>query len=802
LNAALQTDEFVARETQLAEIEDELFEVERDYQFTKAIYDEVYYEWKEQQYHGDDFSSGKAEWEELAAHMTELQPIIDSLTQLRIQLRLEVEAARGDLAVVEGELAERREDITELERRLDNIGKRSIEIIQIVLRDFELNEWNQPVMRVDRCETCHMGINRAGFEDWPQPFTTHPKRTDIFGNHSPEKFGCTPCHDGQGPGLTVKDAHEGQDHHWDFPMLAGADIDLGCQKCHFSRIELGRLMTEEQIENAELEPQDVPYHPTKLIRGQKMIRDNQCYACHEIAGYEDMPRQGPQLNALSSKTSPEWTYDWLKDPWRFRPTTKMPNFILPDSEAVAITAFLYRLAESSDWSPMDGKRPRGRAERGGRFMAEFGCYGCHPTEGMYKDGDPALDLIAESRDQGRWIHGPDLTRVGSKLDPVWLYSWLKDPRHYWPESRMPSLRLTDREAADIAEFLLSHRDNESERAQMPAGASLSDDALVGMGEHWIRTYGCYGCHDIMGFEDAGKVSVSLSEFGTKLVEELFFGDSVTTMDHTWEAWTEGKLMYSRRFATELVIQRMPDFAFSPGEADTMALVLRSWDGRRVLEDYSDPVNTWMQHRREGRLTAEYYNCAGCHILEGQRGDIRAVIGNPGLAPPNLNTEGRKVQSNWLYRFLTDPFNIRPWLTVRMPTFGFSDEHKTAVVDYFHALEEYEASYDYIDVSTYDQASVRAGRELFDLYRCLSCHVLEDKAVDPAEAANLAPNLRLAFGRLRPDWVVDWLRDPQVIDAGTRMPSYFYSEGERLYDDADAQMDALRDYLMTLGAPKP
>jgi len=271
------------------------------------------------------------------------------------------------------------------------------------------------------------------------------------------------------------------------------------------------------------------------------------------------------------------------------------------------------------------------------------------------------------------------------------------------------------------------------------------------GEHWIRTYGCYGCHDIKGFEDAGKVSVSLSEFGTKLVEELFFGDSVTTMDHTWEAWTEGKLMYSRRFATELVIQRMPDFAFSPGEADTMALVLRSWDGRRVLEDYSDPVNTWMQHRREGRLTAEYYNCAGCHILEGQRGDIRAVIGNPGLAPPNLNTEGRKVQSNWLYRFLTDPFNIRPWLTVRMPTFGFSDEHKTAVVDYFHALEEYEASYDYIDVSTYDQASVRAGRELFDLYRCLSCHVLEDKAVDPAEAANLG-RTRRSTRRKPPTWL--------------------------------------------------
>ena len=69
-------------------------------------------------------------------------------------------------------------------------------------------------------------------------------------------------------------------------------------------------------------------------------------------------------------------------------------------------------------------------------------------------------------------------------------------------------------------------------------------------------------------------------------------------------------------------------------------------------------------------------------------------------------------------------------------------------------------------------------------------------------ANLAPNLELTFGRLRPEWVVDWLRDPQVIDPGTRMPSFFYSEGQALYEDADAQMEALRDYLMTIGAPKP
>jgi cytochrome c1 len=801
LRKVVDTPEFQEMERNLQNIEDHLFNVEREFQFAKALSDEVYYEWKEQEYEGHDFSQGKAEWDELGREMKELQPVIDSITTQRDKLKDQIEAARGDLKAVEDQIAARRNTIIELERRLTNIEGRTVEVKQIVLSDFEPNEWGQPIMRVDRCETCHMGIDRSGFEDWPQPYTTHPKRTDIFGNHPVEKFACTPCHDGQGPGLTVEEAHNGQ-HLWPHPMLAGDNIDAGCQKCHFNRIELGTFVSEEQIDDMELEPQDVPYHPTKLIRGQKMIRDNQCYACHEIAGYENLPKKAPQLNAMAAKTTPEWTYDWLKGPTRFRPTTKMPDPLLPDSEALAVTAFLFRVASQSDFDFVYDRVPAGNAERGGTYMAEFGCYGCHSTEGMYEDGDPALDLIVEGRDADRWIHGPDLTRIGSKASKVWVYNWIKDPKHYWSESRMPSLRLTDREAADITTFLMGLTDDVAQREAMPAGANLDNDALVDMGEYWVRTYGCYGCHDIKGFENTGKVSVSLSEFGTKQPEELAFGDAVTEMDQTWLDWTTGKLTYSRRYATEAVVQRMPNFNFTEAEADTMALVLRSWDGRRVYEDYTDPTNKWMEMRHAGRLVSEFYNCQGCHIVEGQGGGIRSVIGNVGLSPPNLNTEGNKVQSDWLYRFLSEPFAIRPWLKVRMPSFGFDELHKTAVVDYFHALEENEEHYDFVDVSTFSKESLRTGEKHFTTLKCLSCHVLENRAFKPEELANLAPNLSMAYDRLRPEWVVDWLRDPQVIDPGTRMPSFFYSEGVRLYDDADAQMEALRDYLMTIGAPKP
>jgi len=801
LRAGLSDPEFKALQDQLAATEEHLTETSRDFQFTKAIYDEVYYEWKERQYSGDDYSEGKAEWEELSAHMAELQPVIDSITAARDSLKNEIESREAELLQIEDVLSARRKPVIDLQRRLGKIQDRTLEVKQIVLRAYEPNDFREPVMRVDRCETCHMGINKAGFEDWPQPFTTHPKRKSLLATHPVEKFGCTPCHDGQGPGLTVEAAH-GQLEHWDFPMLTGSDIDAGCQKCHFNRIQLGRFMSEKEIEEQDIPAEEVPYHPTKLLRGQQMIRESQCYACHEIVGYENMPKKGPQLNDVEAKVSKEWTYDWLKDPTRFRPSTKMPNFLLPDSEAAAITAFLFRLAKSADYEPEYGKVPPGNASRGGRLMAEVGCFGCHANEGLFTDGDPALELIAEPHKAGRWVHGPDLSRIGSKTTPLWIYNWLRNPKHYWTETRMPSLRLTPQEAADVTAFLSGHKDNVAERAQPPAGTNFDDDALADQGEYWVRTYGCYGCHDIKGFEDAGKVSVSLSEFGGKRVDELFFGDAINDVPYTWEGWTHGKLTFSRRYATELVVQRMPNFHFSDAEADTIATVLKSWDGREVLPAYKEPDNTFMRQRHEGRLFVEYKNCAGCHILEHERGDIRAVIGDPGMSPPNLNTEGRKVWSDWLVSFLTEPFAVRPWLNVRMPTFGFSDHEMNTIINYFHALEEYEEPVRHVDISQYPKSSLREGEKLFQTFQCLSCHVLDNKSVSPERAANLAPNLKLAYDRLHPEWVVDWLRDPQVIAPGTRMPSFFYSEGQALYPDADSQMVALRNYLMTIGAPKP
>jgi hypothetical protein len=47
-------------------------------------------------------------------------------------------------------------------------------------------------------------------------------------------------------------------------------------------------------------------------------------------------------------------------------------------------------------------------------------------------------------------------------------------------------------------------------------------------------------------------------------------------------------------------------------------------------------------------------------------------------------------------------------------------------------------------------------------------------------------------------VREWLRNPQAIQPGTRMPNFFYDEGNPLTENPEQDILDLRNYLWTLG----
>src|SRR5204862_7945174 len=50
---------------------------------------------------------------------------------------------------------------------------------------------------------------------------------------------------------------------------------------------------------------------------------------------------------------------------------------------------------------------------------------------------------------------PNLANVAEKTNGRWLFHWLKNPRDFSPVSRMPSLRLSDEDAAAVTSYLLT-----------------------------------------------------------------------------------------------------------------------------------------------------------------------------------------------------------------------------------------------------------------------------------------------------------------------------------------------------------
>ena len=63
----------------------------------------------------------------------------------------------------------------------------------------------------------------------------------------------------------------------------------------------------------------------------------------------------------------------------------------------------------------------------------------------------------------------------------------------------------------------------------------------------------------------------------------------------------------------------------------------------------------------------------------------------------------------------------------------------------------------------------------------------------------APDFNLARQRLNPDWILKWLKDPQKVQPGTKMPSFYPGGPDNILGGKeDLQIEAMRDYLMTLG----
>ncbi len=840
----------------LDEVTIRLDRAQRDYQYAKATYDHDRYE----------FESARAAG--LAGFEKKGQIVADEEKKLA-ELNGQVEALIAERAGVQKAQGEYTGQVTTISKQIEDMHAEETRLRKLVdvvapsaAKDYFLNapllDFMAPTIKIqqlilpnvvddvnfitvpkmDRCGTCHLAIDKKGFEKFPQPFTTHPNLSTYLGGdsqHPIDKIGCTVCHEGMGQSVSFRDAahmpanakqaeeweekyHWERPHLWDFPMLPTKMTEASCAKCH-----------KREIYIPKADNLNVAYGTYERAG---------CYACHKTKGFENVKKPGPILTKIDSKLTADWVKTWIRNPRAVKQTTWMPrvwynsNSSAPAdavrNEVEINAAVTYLFANTEKYESAVKNPPRGDIKAGEQIVKSVGCQGCHVVgEGSREAAGP------------RRTFGQPLENIGNKTTYEWVFNWVRDPKHFNPATYMPNLRLTDAQVADVATYLMTLKQPGGDAAKATYSDKDVDEALLDyykaalpledakaqvakldakakeldLGQKVIGRYGCFSCHDIKGFEKTQSIGTDLSEEGSKLVTRLDFA-FISDIPHTDKiGWFRRKLHNPREFDKGRVLQpleklRMPNFELTDVEADRLVTAIMSFQREIQPASAMPPKTARVDYAVSGRALVHRRNCVGCHVIEGGGGDMVKLVAEPSLGPPMLTPEGARVQPDWLYAFLRAPIQIRPWLNVKMPTFGLDDQNLNGVIRYFGAISNTIGPFQTHETVRLAAADEAAGKQLFELLKCQQCHVLGAIPKDQP-TANLAPDLRMAADRLQPDWILQWLKNPLTILPGTRMPGFWppdiypKSSFPGMGGNADAQMIAIRNYLLTFkGGPSP
>ena len=74
-------------------------------------------------------------------------------------------------------------------------------------------------------------------DEYARAFASHPD-PELLGMHDPDKFGCSPCHQGNGRATTSVEKAHGNYEHWLWPLFPKQNVEAGCQTCHAADMHL------------------------------------------------------------------------------------------------------------------------------------------------------------------------------------------------------------------------------------------------------------------------------------------------------------------------------------------------------------------------------------------------------------------------------------------------------------------------------------------------------------------------------------------------------------------------------------
>jgi hypothetical protein len=654
---------------------------------------------------------------------------------------------------------------------------------------------------VDRCQSCHVAMDSefapptmtltkadlglAGSRD--APFTSHPE-PELLKIHPLVKFGCSPCHGGNGRALSSVATAHGRYEHWPWPLYYPENYDAGCQQCH----------------SLDMRTEFAPV----LNRGRELFHMKGCIGCHKYANFDDEADRLQNVEREIQGTEGQ----------------------IHQNETVEIP----RLNKLGDQAPTNQLAQQYYAQAQNLTVADT------RSEVRVDQLDRlSRDLFLEVKKVG-----PDLKEVRMKLDPDWIPYWLEHTHQWRPTTQMPQFRFAPGEAEAIAAFIWQDGIKGPALPQQAPG----DPAH---GKQLFEERGCLACHSIgEGAQRVGgDFAANLSREGEKanydyLVRWIYNPRLRTRPYCPYEKRDLGPEDYAKHglpFVFDLEHSRcpndgheleveqptvMPSFHLSLQDARDVASFLMTQKNPNDKFPPATSIND-PQLFAKGKALVRFYGCAGCHEVAGleDEGRIGTDLTDEGSKPVDrldfgflltdaergILPDGKKSpRGSWhdLKGFfdekLTNPgiFDHKRYLPnprdrLHMPQPNVTQPDINALVTFLLGSASETMAPSYLSRPTGAQKAIEEGWWIITKYNCMGCHeidigqqsVLETLPMYQGEnRGDLPPVLTFEGARVNPEWLKRFLANPALSTTDTntngiraylqvRMPTFFLSNDE-------------------------
>jgi cytochrome c2 len=432
----------------------------------------------------------------------------------------------------------------------------------------------------------------------------------------------------------------------------------------------------------------------QIARGKMQFETRGCLACHTHKDFPDTSKyrnpedivQGPDLSSVGTKFSadqgnkhgPEWLYSWLKNPSSYNPRTLMPDLFLDVAAA----------ADGKQFDPADDIK-----------------------EYLLSSTDEQWKPVAES------THGLDAAGRSALHDLTLDYLreafYSDDAERYVKEGIAPELRAELKGA-------------EQDLIRQPGQKGLTEDQmLLYIGRKTITKYGCYGCHDIPGFEDAKPIGTGLADWGRKDPSKLAFEHITHYLEHHGHA--EGG--HAEGGHAE------------GGHAHEQAVA----DERQVADEVASEEQAVAEHEREADA---HDNRTATELGQDEAFYHHAI--EAGNRIGFINQKLKEPRSYDFEKTANKRYNER----LRMPQFSFTDAEREAIMTFVLGLVADPPRENYIFTPDPRKQALIQGQVVLEKYNCRGCHILETQrwnisyapgSFGPQQKANIFPFLITHFG---------------------------------------------------------